>query len=130
MITPPPTETPWPSPTEDPCFNIWPGGFWFGSKEVGTEIWNNNPTSIKINWIHFYWPVPNGKLEKIRLGGDTIWNDGALPPEVWATSLMNNRTIPPFASKRLIFEFQNDTDPFGYFVEIYFDNGCYFSDGI
>ena len=130
MITPPPTETPWPSPTEDPCFNIWPGGFWLGSREVGTEIWNNNPDSIRIDWIHFYWPTPNGELKKVRLEGDTIWDDGALPPEVTITNFMNDRSISPFSSKGLKFEFENDIDPFGYFVEIYFDNGCYISDGI
>lgn len=110
--------------------NIWPGGFWFGSREVGTEIWNNNPMPIRINWIHFYWPDPNGKLEKIRLGSDTIWDDGAPSPEAWITSFMNNRSIPPFSSKGLIFEFQFNIEPWGYFVEIEFDNGCYISDGI
>jgi serine/threonine-protein kinase len=130
IMTPPPTETPWPTTTIDPCMNIWPSGFWIGSREVGTEIWNDNPLPIRIDWIHFYWPDPNGKLEKIRLGSDTIWNDGAPPPEAWITGLMNNRSIPPFSSKGLIFEFQNDIEPWGYFVEIYFDNGCYISDSI
>ena len=131
--TPWPTMTPWPTPSDmpmDPCMNIWPGGFWFGSREVGTEIWNNNPMPIRINWIHFYWPDPNGELEKIRLGSDTIWDDGAPSPEAWITSFMNNRSIPPFSSKGLIFEFQFNIEPWGYFVEIEFDNGCYISDGI
>jgi serine/threonine-protein kinase len=130
MITPPPTETPWPVPTEDPCDRISLGGFWFGSREAGIEIENDNPFPIKITWLHVYWPTPNGKLEKIRLGSDTIWDEGAPPPDAWITSFKNDHSIPP-PSKGLIFHFQNDVvpNPFEYFVEIEFDYVCHiFSD--
>ncbi len=115
-------------PTDDPCDHIWPGGFWFGSKEAGIEILNGSPDPIRIDWIHFNWPLSNGKLEKIRLGGDTIWNVGARPDYVEIWSFMNDPVIPP-PSKGLIFEFQNNIVPGGYWVDIRFDNGCYISDG-
>ncbi|GMR09184.1 MAG: hypothetical protein BMS9Abin28_0002 [Anaerolineae bacterium] len=126
----PPTDTPWPTSPVDPCTNILPGGFRIGSREAGTEIFNDNPVTIKIMWIHLNWPDPNGDLIKVRLEPDTIWNDRAPPPEAWLTSLKNDRSIPPFGSKPLIFFFQNNVQPWGYFLEMEFDNGCFISDGI
>ena len=94
------------------------------------EIWNDNSFPVWIDWIHFImWPFPNGDLEKVKLEPDTIWDEGAPPPKAWLTALKNNRSIPPLDSKPLIFFFENDVVPSGYFLEMEI-SGCYFSGGL
>jgi hypothetical protein len=94
------------------------------------NIGNDNPVPIKIVLIHLSWPdPPNGKLEKVKLEPDIIWDDEAPPPEVWITAFRKDRSIPPFGSKDLIFVFEDEIQPWGYFLEMQFDNGCYISGG-
>ena len=133
IMTPPPTMT------EDPCMTLDSPGMWFDEQEFGMEIWNYSPFPVKILRIYLDWPDPNGKLEKIKLEPSTIWDEGYGPPPepsdigIPDTSPFkpgSNRSIPPFGgTKNLVFFFENDIQPFGYFLEMEFDNGCYFSGG-
>ncbi len=126
--------TPPPTPTEDPCMSLDSPGMWFDQEEFRMEIRNYNPFPVKILRIYLDWPDPNGKLEKIKLEPDTIWDEGYGPPSepsdigIPDTSPFkpgSNRSIPPFGgSKDLVFFFGNDIQPFGYFLEMEFDNGC------
>ena len=117
-----------PTPTQiDPCSNIGIGPFWFGTQEIGTQIWNNNPVGIKIVGIHLKWPVENGNLIKVKLADNVLWSGIALPPEYWITALSGNREIPPLGSKGLSAYFNLIARFDGYLVEVHFDNDCIIS---
>ena len=108
--------------------NLDSPGMWFGQKEFGMAISNFNSYPVKIIFIYLSWPeLPNGDLKKVKLEPNTIWDDGVSPPpaEVSIDSFIGDTSIPPFGgSKDLVFFFGNDIQPWGYLMEMEFDNGC------
>ena len=111
--------------------NIWFNGGGTNGNDMWAAIWNGNSDGIEIAWIHVYWPdPPNGVLNKVRLNGDTIWEDGDDPPDAWITSFISSTYIPDFSTGTLEFNFQNEAQfPPGYWIEVSFTNGCYISGG-
>ena len=100
------------------------------SAKINNAIYNGSPEQAKLEWLHFYWPDLNGKLEWIELGGSVIWDDGAPPPMVEIFSFKGNSAVSEFSVENLTFYFQTGSEPSGYFVEATFEEiGCYISDG-
>jgi serine/threonine-protein kinase len=127
----PPTLTPWPTDiVTDPCMKIGFTGFKDPSgREIRNGIYNDNPFDIKLEWLHFYWPDPNGKLTKIKLDGWVIWDEVIGPPidppmvDIW--SFKGDHTVSADRSEDLEFHFEFDAKEFGYFVEAHFEGiGC------
>lgn len=98
-------------------------------REIRNGIFNDNPFDIKLEWLHFYWPDPNGKLMKIKLDGWVIWDEVIGPPidppmvDIW--SFKGDHTVSADRSEDLEFHFEFDAKDFGYFVEAHFEGiGC------
>ena len=85
-----------------------------------------------MEWLHFYWPDPNGELKKVKLDGSEIFDDPTGPPMVEIFSFNGDPTISDMSVDAIEFIFENDAiPPPGYWVEATFvDIGCYISDGI
>lgn len=131
----PPTGT---QTTLDPCMNIGFGGFQpptGADAEIRNFIYNGNSFDVKLDWLNFYWPDPNGQLWSIELDASEIYDDPTGPPTeppmVQISSFKGNPTITNFSMEDIVFFFENVADPSGYWVEAMFvDIGCYISDGI
>lgn len=128
MIPPPPTLA------ADPCMNIGFGGFQppaVPDAEIRNIIYNGNSFDIKLEWLNFYWPDPNGKLLSIELDGSEIYDDPTDPPMVQITSFRGDPTIKDMSGEDIVFFFENVADPSGYWIEAMFVGiGCYISDGM
>ncbi len=135
--TPPavaPTDPP-PTPTIDICSQISLGGFAFGGHEISVTVTNNSPDTVMIEGLHLDWPPPNERLKKIEFGGNTIWDHDDhdpptdIPAEGGWKSGSGRRKLDAGEDKSLIFLFEKDAEPGGYWLILFFDNGCDISVG-
>ena len=118
-------------PTPNPCISIWFNGRGAtgDGKVMWTGIWNGTPDDIWIETIHVYWPdPPNRNLKKVRLNGDTIWDAVDGPPDAWISGVTTTG-IQAFSNGYLEFEFELFAEFSGYWMQIWFTNGCYIEGG-
>jgi hypothetical protein len=103
---------------------------------ISTNITNNNGSDITINRFFAYWidSPTSQKLDRLFLDGNPtpIWNtsDTTSPSDIptegnWRSGA--NLTIPDGATQIFEVEFQDNLQPTGYEVHIYFDIGCHVS---
>jgi hypothetical protein len=130
-FTPNPTATP-SSPTDPLCGNV---GFSAltnpNPNELGMDITNSSGGAVTLNRFFAYWlKLPTSqKLDKLILGGNEIWDksDPTSPSDIptegnWAGAA--NLTIPDATTLPFVVRFQNDLQPTGYEIHIFFDIGC------
>jgi len=138
-ITPTFTSTPTLTPTDTP---VVPAGSTCGNvsmsaltnpntNELSTDITNSSGGTITINRFFAYWvKSPNSqKIIRLFLNGARIWNtsDPFPPSDFPAESPFADGailTIPDATTSPFLLRFQDDLQPTGYEVHIYFDIGC------
>jgi hypothetical protein len=128
--TPSPTFTPGPPPAGI-CGSVTLGPLVINGKTINTNITNNNGSDITINQFFAYWidsPIAQ-KLDRLFLNGISVWNisDNTSPSNIptegnWQNGA--NLTIPNGTSQSFVMDFQENLQPAGYEVHIYFDIGC------
>lgn len=130
-LTPTPTETPsaptaplCPSVALSPLTNPNPN-------ELGMDITNNSGGPVTINRFFAYWvKLPTSqKLDRLFLGGNPVWNisDVTSPSDIPAEGNWMggaNLTIPDATPQNFVVQFQDNLQPTGYEVHIFFDIGC------
>ncbi|KPK89875.1 MAG: hypothetical protein AMJ88_16950 [Anaerolineae bacterium SM23_ 63] len=92
-------------------------------------VFNSTPDAIFIDAIWIDWPPSHIKLKKVKLDGDTLWDEGDgdspswMPP--WKPGLdPNKRKIKAGDDRVLKFEFEKDADSPAYHLVVTFNNGC------
>jgi hypothetical protein len=116
-LTTAPSRTPSPSlfPTKtltqapDPCDDIEIDPVFAPDDKYILKIRNNNPMKITIVNMSIHWPPEHVKLERVKLGSKTIWDDGDTDPPTdmppWAGSA-KDREIKQSDDKTLEFRFK------------------------
>ena len=98
---------------------------------LSMNITNNYGKDITINRFFATWvKSPNSqKLDKLFLDTGLLWNtsDSDSPSDIptegnWKSGA--NLTIPNAATQNFEIQFQNDLQPTGYIVHVYFNVGC------
>lgn len=128
--TPTPTSTPTPTATDIPvdCSLLRIQGFNHSGQIAGWTIYNDSSSAVRIDQLSLIWPNNNDDLIKVELSSNAIWDDGQSPPSVninigdWKVGV--SRTIPPFSSRALDFQFNLPVEAFGYTLSITFNNSC------
>lgn len=128
-IPPPTTEPslpPPPTPTEDACMMIFMDGFYAdpGGQTVSWYIHNYSFAPIKITSFDIDWPDVNGALYKVVLAGTRIWEGIAYPPPAQRAPTGGGRVINEMQAQPIDFIFEQIVDEYGFWLTIYFDNGC------
>ena len=98
---------------------------------VSWDVTNDSTSEVRIDRIELDWPSGNVELDRIRLGGSSIWNgsDGAPPSDI-SSGWSGNRKLDGGESKPLRFEFTLVLPvPGAYDLQIYLDVGCQLSAG-
>jgi hypothetical protein len=117
--------------TRDPCegIDIIPkSGQDFPRDKYEWLVINTTVVDIFIDAIWIDWPPSHVKLKKVKLGGDTLWDEhdedppSRMPP--WSTGDPNKRKIKHGDSRVLKFEFDKDAGSPAYYLIVTFDNGC------
>ncbi len=94
-------------------------------------ITNNSGGTIIINRFFAYWvkSPASQKLDRLILDGNIIWNtsDSNTPSDIptegnWRPG--SDLSISDTAVRNLIAQFQDNLQPTGYEIHIYFDIGC------
>jgi hypothetical protein len=121
-LTRTPTLTPTKTPKPGKCSDI--DLDWKDDAEL--KIDNNYNDDIIIEKIKLEWPDTNGKLEKIKLEGTTIWKGSDSEPKANITleDDEDDRTIKDGDRDSLEFFFKDATAVDGYDIDIEFDNEC------
>jgi hypothetical protein len=75
--------------------------------KTGWRIANEGQKTITLNTLFVYWPSQNGALEKVKLGGETLWSGSQLGPafEFNLTADVKDREIKAGKSGELTLEF-------------------------
>jgi hypothetical protein len=88
-------------------------------KVVSLDITNDGAASVTISHAFLDWPVANGSLRKVRLGGSLLWNavDSSPPSDV--VPYKGNPTISGGGTtKKLSFEFEVTAAGTGYDLQV------------
>lgn len=95
------------------------------------DITNNSGGPVTINRFFAYWvKLPTSqKLDRLFLGGNPVWNisDVTSPSDIPAEGNWMggaNLTIPDATPQNFVVQFQDNLQPTGYEVHIFFDIGC------
>ena len=103
------------TPVGQPSCSIQSVEFKLGGKTLEWKLKNNGTTDIELtDIINFAFPAVNGKVKKIKLDGDTIYDSTLLSSPVTLTEAQfkagtdAKRTIKKGDTDRLIFEFENE----------------------
>lgn len=95
------------------------------------DITNNYGKDITINRFFATWvkSPKSQKLDKLFLDTELLWNtsDNDSPSDIptegnWKSGA--DRTIPNSATRNFVVQFQNDLQPTGYIMHVYFNVGC------
>ncbi len=86
---------------------------------------NNSSQNVKIVGLFIDWPAANEELDEIELDGSRIWDErDDTPPSDISSNWEGNRDIPSGGTKTLTFFFDQDAQPYPYWLKLSFDNGC------
>ena len=90
---------------------------------------NTTAVDIFIDAIWIDWPPSHDKLKKVKLDGETLWDDGDDYPPSWMppglTGDLKKRKIKKDGDSRILkFEFSQDVGSPVYDLEVTFNNGC------
>ena len=93
------------------------------------RIANEGEATITLNSLFVYWPSGNGALEKVKLGGKTLWSGSQAAPavELSLSGDVNDREIRAGKSGELTLEFANkkiSNEPSDYTILAKFAEGC------
>ena len=111
---------------------VWASAPAVSGKKLTRSISNTGASTITATGLSVSWPTaPNGKLLKIKLDGDVIWDKQAAtsPITISSTDLTttaSRKSIDPGKTRVLTFEFQNypSTTLSNYTISISFGSGC------
>lgn len=117
---------PTPTPAAVACGMVGLNSWFVGGNDVWISVENNAPVPVKITAIDIDWPASNDTLDKVKLRGNPIWDDGDGSPP---TSINSNwkppsRFIAPGASDILNFDFDSNAAPSGYSLQVTFNDTC------
>jgi len=129
-----PTDTP-SAPAGSTCGSVSMGPLTNpNNNELSTDITNNSGGTITISRFFAYWvKSPNSqKIIRLFLNGGRIWNtsDPFPPSDFPSESPFADGailTIPDATTSPFLLRFQDDLQPTGYEVHVYFDIGCQIS---
>lgn len=126
------TNTSPPSPTASACgSSVALSNFTSSGTDISMDFTNNSGSAITINRFFANWvKTPTSqKLDRLILNGTLIWNtsDVDTPTDIpaegnWISSA--DRTIGVGATENFVVRFQNDLQPTGYEIHVFFDIGC------
>jgi serine/threonine-protein kinase len=114
-----PTLPPTATPTVDVCSLLGSSSLGVSGKVVSLDITNDGAASVTISHAFLDWPVANGSLRKVRLGGSLLWNavDSSPPSDV--VPYKGNPTISGGGTtKKLSFEFEVTAAGTGYDLQV------------
>jgi serine/threonine-protein kinase len=129
-LSPTPSPKP-PTPTVDPCEGIYivpKAGQGFPRDKYEWLVFNSTPSDIFIDAIWINWPSSHGELNKVKNGGDTIWEGedesppSSMPP--WSTGDANKFKVKSDDDRILKFEFDSSASSPTYTLNVTFNNGC------
>jgi len=114
------------------------GDLKLNKKEAKWKLTNNGDDTITISSITVWWPGSSGQLKKVKLGGETIYDQAlcstslGFPSSCWATinsgweGKNKDRQIKEGKTRELQFEFQHNvsTDASDYTILVEFAEGC------
>jgi hypothetical protein len=128
--TPAPTNTFPPLPTSTPsntCPPLTLGNFRRTGKAVKWNLNNTSSQPFTLEALTLTWPMANGDLTRITLGGNLIWLGPDPPPIIflepddWEPI---NRTVDANSSERLEFTFSGQAATAGYSLTITLSVPC------
>ena len=125
-LSPPPTKT--LTVVIDPCDGIEIIAKSFSGDKMEWLVVNTTAVDIFIDAIWIDWPPSHDTLDKVKLDGGTLWDEGddyppsSMPP--WSTADLNKRKIKKDDSRTLKFEFDSDAGSPMYDLVVTFNNGC------
>ncbi len=104
------------------------GALQFDGKKALLTLTNNGTGTATIQTLNLTWPSGNKKLNKIRVGGATVFNKKTAPTSVTVTQWkgkLTDRQIPAGGSVTLRFEFEKNagTSASAYGLSIDFGGG-------
>lgn len=106
----------------DCCLTI--GELTVKRKAAVVKVTNNLDERVTIRAITITWPSPNGQLEKIKLGKDTIYEQASAPPTLVVDSgwkgTEGQRSIDPGSTKEIKLEFEQNASAAGHVIQIDF----------
>jgi hypothetical protein len=90
---------------------------------------NTTAADIFVDAIYIEWPPIHVKLKKVKLDGDTLWDEQDVEPPSWMPPWKsgldpNKRKIKRNDDRVLKFEFENDAGSPAYYLVVTFNNGC------
>ncbi|HUG34691.1 MAG TPA: hypothetical protein VMJ90_07970 [Anaerolineales bacterium] len=95
------------------------------------DITNSSGGPVTINRFFADWvKLPTSqKLDRLILGGNPVWNISDVTPPSDIPSEGNfmggaNLTIPDATTLNFVVQFQDNLQPTGYEIHIFFDIGC------
>jgi len=114
------------------------GDLKLNKKEAKWKLTNNGDDTITISSITVWWPGSSGQLKKVKLGGETIYDQAlcstslVFPSSCWATinsgweGKDKDRQIGKGKTRELKFEFEHEgsTDASDYTILVEFAEGC------
>jgi len=127
-LPPPPS----PTPTASACGpSVALSNFTGSGTDISMDITNNSGSAITINRFFANWvKTPTSqKLDRLILNGTPIWNTSDVNPPSdiptegnWISGA--DRTIGVGATENFVIRFQNDLQPTGYEIHVFFNIGC------
>lgn len=128
--TPTPTVTLTATITPTPSCDLTSGSVVVDGKKLKWTINNNSTAAEIISSISIDWPdTPSSqKLKKVKLNGQTIWDQGDKSPPTtiaggWKGN-KNDRTLGASSSNELRFEFEKNLPSTGFLMTVTFESGC------
>jgi hypothetical protein len=119
--------------TVTPACPEWSGDGTVQDKKVKRSITNPDPGRVTITGISVCWPSSNGKLQKIKLDGDMVW-DKKSPTGVYCINIpasalthdINKKSIKPNTTRVFTLEFEKSasTTLSNYTLTINFGGNC------
>ena len=125
----PPTPTPIPpTPAPSGCI-VGSGEVKIGDNEVEWQLFNNGDHTVTIQSISISWPSALSTLRKVKLDGDTIFEEGRTPPSATIDAFidaLDKRQIQADDDSWLKFEFRRkaSTSQGDYTITVNFEEGC------
>ncbi|MEM7482290.1 MAG: hypothetical protein AAF481_14025, partial [Acidobacteriota bacterium] len=104
----------------------------YGNKVVRWPLKNLGDDPVTISSIMVQWPGVNGKLRKVKLGPETIFDDdlaggsASIGTSDWPAGSEADRTLDPGEKRSLKFIFSKyiSKDPYHYDIWVAFEEGC------
>ncbi|MFQ5946700.1 MAG: hypothetical protein ACE5NC_10705, partial [Anaerolineae bacterium] len=131
--TPTATRTPTPSPTFTitatwtptlPSDCISGGGSQVTGKEVRWDLTNRCVSDLSVTQIYIDWPASNQRLDEIKLGGSTIWDQqDSTPPTTISSGWKQEPVIEAGDDETLKFRFKKSAAAGPYQIKLTFSNG-------